>query len=227
VAASLLRRLGAEFLGTGFLLAAIVGSGIMADRLSGGNVGLALLAHGLACGEILFVLILMMAPVSGAHFNPAVTLAIRLRGEMTTGDALAYFGVQIAGAIAGMLAAHMMFAEPVFQLGNTARTGGGQWFAEAIATFGLVLTVLRIRSRSVESVAAAVGIYVAAAVWFTASMCFANPAVTIARSLTATFTGIRPADMPGFVLAEFAGALLALLVDRLLFITSEQASRFD
>ena len=214
---SLHRRLGAEFLGTGMLLATVVGSGILADRLSDGNDGVALLAHALACGQILFVLIVMLAPVSGAHFNPAVTLAFRLKGEISNRTALAYVAVQIAGGIAGLLLAHMMFDEQVFQIGIKPRTGAGQWLAEGVATFGLVLTIFRIRMRSLESVAGAIGLYVAAAIWFTASMCFANPAVTIARGLTATWTGIRPEDVPPYILAQVAGAVLALVVERVLF----------
>lgn len=199
------------------LLATVIGSGILADRLSDGNDGVALLAHALACGQILFVLIVMLAPVSGAHFNPAVTLAIRLKGEISSRTALAYVAVQIAGGIAGMLVAHMMFDEQVFQIGIKPRSGAGQWLAETVATFGLVLTIFRIRLRSLESVAGAIGLYVAAAIWFTASMCFANPAVTIARGMTATWAGIRPEDVPPYILAQIAGAVLALVVDRVLF----------
>jgi len=217
VTRSLQRRLGAEFLGTGFLLATVVGSGIMADRLSGGNTGLALLANAVATGAMLFVLIVVFGSVSGAHFNPAVTLAMRLCKEMTSAAALAYIAAQIAGAVAGVWVAHMMFAEPVMMLGAMARNGAGQWLAEIVATFGLVLTILALHHRALETVAAAVGLYITAAYWFTASTSFANPAVTIARGLTATFAGIQPLDVPGFVLAEYAGALLALLVDRYLF----------
>ena len=217
MAYSLHRRLGAEFLGTGMLLAAVVGSGILGDRLSDGNDGIALMAHALVCGQILFVLILMMAPVSGAHFNPAVTLAIRLKGEISNREALAYVAMQIAGGIAGMLLAHMMFDIALFQIGIKPRTGAGQWLAEGVASFGLVLTIFRIRTRALETVAGAIGLYVAAAIWFTASMCFANPAVTIARGLTASWTGIRPEDVPPYILAQIAGAVLALIVDRVLF----------
>ena len=199
------------------LLATVVGSGILADRLCGGNDGLALLAHGLACGQILFVIILMFGPISGAHFNPAVTLAFRLNGEIDTREALSYVAVQIAGAIAGMLVAHMMFDEQLFQIGFKSRTGAGQWFGEVVATFGLLLTIFRIRSRAPETSAAAIGLYVAAAIWFTASMCFANPAVTVARGLTGTWTGIAVTDVPAFILAQIVGAVLALYVERLVF----------
>lgn len=213
----LLRRLGAELLGTAFLLATVVGSGIMADRLSGGSVGLALLANAVATGAMLFVLIVMFGTVSGAHFNPAVTLAMRLRAEMTTSTALAYVGAQIVGGIAGVWIAHMMFAEPVLMLGETARSGAGQWLAEAVATFGLVLTILAVRHRSLETVAAAVGLYITAAYWFTASTSFANPAVTMARGLSASFSGIAPGDVPAFIGAQLLGAALAVLAFHLLF----------
>ena len=214
---SLVRRLGGEFFGTGMLLTAIAGSGILATRLAGGNDGIALLTHGLACGEILFVIIVMFSPVSGAHFNPALTLVARLRGEIGTRDALAYVAVQITAAIAGVWLAHMMFGQPVIQLGTMPRTGAGQWLGEGVATFGLMLAVFRLRGRSVETIAAGIALYVMAAIWFTSSTCFANPAVTIARGLTATYTGIAPDDVPGFILAQIAGAVLALGGERAAF----------
>lgn len=214
---SLVQRLGAEFIGTGLLLTTVVGSGILADRFSQGNDALALMAHSFACGQILFVLIVMMSPISGAHFNPVVTLVMRLKGEISTRHALAFVAVQLVAALVGMLLAHMMFNEPVLQIGYKVRSGAGQWLGEAIATFGLILTIFRVRSRSLETVAGAIGLYIVAAIWFTASMCFANPAVTLARALTATWTSIQPADVPGFLIAQIAGGVLALLVDRFLF----------
>lgn len=213
----LTRRLGAEFLGTAFLLATVVGSGIMADRLSGGNDGVALLANAIATGAMLFVLIVVFAPFSGAHFNPAVTLAVRLRGEMSSRDGLSFLAVQVGGALVGVLVAHMMFAESTLQLGRMARTGAGQWLGEAVATFGLVFVILMVRKRRLETVAASVGLYITAAYWFTASTSFANPAVTIARSLTGTFAGIRPEDAPVFILMQMAGSALAVLVHRQVF----------
>lgn len=204
------QRLGAELLGTAFLLATVVGSGIMAERLSAGNVAIALLGNTIPTGAILFVLIVLFGPISGAHFNPAVTFAQWIRRQMEARTALFYVLAQIIGGLLGVWAAHMMFAVPVFELGVKMRTGAGQWFAEGVATFGLVLVVILAGRRSLETVAAAVGLYITAAYWFTASTSFANPAVTIARSLTDSFSGIRPLDMPAFVLAQLAGALIAV-----------------
>ena len=208
------QKLAAEFIGTAFLLATVVGSGIMAERLAGGNVAIALLGNTLPTGAILVVLITMLGPISGAHFNPAVTLVFRMRGEIATGLALTYVAVQIAGGVAGVWAAHMMFEESVLQLSTKSRTGGAQWFAEAVATFGLVFTILVTLKSKAEAVPMAVGLYITAAYWFTASTSFANPAVTIARSLSDTFAGINPAHMPLFIVAQLAGAVVALAVCR-------------
>ena len=188
----------------------------MAERLTS-DMALALLCNTLATGAILFVLIVLFAGLSGAHFNPAVTLASAFRREITVSRALAYIGVQIIGAILGVWLAHLMFEAPVFMLGVKARTGMGQWLAEFVATFGLVLLIAGAKQRSVETIAAAVGLYISAAYWFTASTSFANPAVTLARALTPTFAGIRPMDAPGFIAAEFAGALAAVAVSAFLF----------
>ena len=208
------RKLLAEGLGTLLLLATVIGSGVMGTNLSQGNNGIALLANAAATAGMLYVLISVFAAISGAHFNPAVTLAMRLRGELATRDALSYVTVQIIGAIAGVLLAHAMFALPLLQPGLHARTGGAQWLSEGVATFGLLLTILlgaRHRPRALPALVAA---YIFAAYWFTASTSFANPAVTLARSLTQTFAGIRPDDVAGFVLAQLLGALLALPVAR-------------
>jgi glycerol uptake facilitator-like aquaporin len=206
---TLTRRLVAEALGTAALLATVVGSGIMGETLSGGNVAIALLANAIATGAILVVLILVLGPVSGAHFNPAVTLAFLLRREIPPSDAALYVSVQVAGGILGVFAAHAMFDIAILQSSATARTGGGQWFAEVIATFGLVATILGAVRFRPEAVAYAVGLYITAGYWFTASTSFANPAVTVARALTDTFSGIMPAHAPGFVLAQIVGAALA------------------
>lgn len=210
--APLAQRACAEALGTAFLLAAVVGSGIMAQKLSGGNPALALLGNTLPTGAILAVLILIFGPLSGAHFNPAVSLAFALRGELTWQDAAAYIAVQIAGGIIGVWAAHSMFGLPVWQLSLTARTGGAQWFAEFIATFGLLLTIFGCVTHAPQAVAYAVGLYITAAYWFTASTSFANPAVTIARSLSDTFAGIAPSGVLAFIAAQICGALAALLL---------------
>ena len=211
-ATGLPRRLAAEALGTAFLLAIVVGSGIMGDRLSGGNVAIALLANAVATGAGLTVLILIFGPLSGAHFNPAVTLAFLLRREIGPSTALAYVAVQVLAAALGVMLAHVMFAEPVIQASTTLRSGGAQWTAEVVATFGLVATILGCLRARPEAVAPAVGLYITAAYWFTASTSFANPAVTLGRSLTDTFSGIAPGDAPAFILAQVAGALLATWV---------------
>ena len=203
------RRLVAECLGTALLLATVVGSGIMAERLAGGNVALALLGNTIPTGAILFVLITMLGPVSGAHFNPAVTLAFWMRREIKLNEALAYVGVQIIGAIMGTLVAHAMFEEILLQTSTNIRNGPAQWLAEGVATFGLVATILGTLRWRPEAVPPAVGLYIPAAYWFTASTSFANPAVTIARSLTDTFSGIAPANAPGFILMQFVGAAVA------------------
>ena len=211
------RRLGAEFLGTAFLLTTVVGSGIMAERLAGGNVALALLGNTIPTGAILYVLITLFGPVSGGHFNPAVTAVFAARREMNVGAGAAYMLVQLAGALAGTWAAHLMFAEPALQISHKIRTGNAQWFAEWVATFGLVLAILITVRVQKGAVAAVVGLYITAAYWFTASTSFANPAVTFARSFSDTFAGIRPIDALGFVLAQFVGGFCALAAENWLF----------
>lgn len=207
---TLTQKLGAEFIGTAFLLATVIGSGIMGDRLSGGNVAIALLGNTIPTGAILVVLITAFGPVSGAHFNPVVSLVFALKKQLKANEACLYVAAQIAGGILGVLAAHLMFEEQLFQLSQKIRAGGAQFFSEIVATFGLVLTILAtLRSRP-ESVAVAVGLYITAAYWFTASTSFANPAVTIARSFSDTFAGIRLADAPVFIIAQLVGGLLAL-----------------
>jgi glycerol uptake facilitator-like aquaporin len=198
------------------LLAAVVGSGIMAQRLSGGNAALALLCNTLATGAILTVIILVFGPVSGAHFNPAVSIAFALRGELPWRTMVLYIAVQVAGAIVGVLAAHLMFELPVWQFSTNVRTGPGQWLAEAVATFGLLLTILGLL-RTPAAIPYAVGLYITSAYWFTASTSFANPAVTIARSLSDTFAGIAPHGVPAFLAAQGIGMLAALLVSRYLW----------
>ena len=203
------RRLTAEFTGSAFLLATVIGSGIMAERLADGNAAIALLGNTLATGAMLVVLILIFGPVSGAHFNPAVTLAFRLRGAISTPDAALYILVQIAGALAGMLAAHFMFETPLLQVSTHLRAGAAQFGSEIIATFGLLAAIFGCVRYRMEAVPYAVGLYITAAYWFTASTSFANPSVTIARSFTDSFSGIRPEDAPLFILAQLIGAVLA------------------
>ena len=210
MSSSLGQRLVAEWLGTAFLLAAVVGSGIMAQRLAGGNLALALLCNTIPTGAMLVVLILMFGPLSGAHFNPAVTLAFAWRGKLPWAVAGLYIVAQIAGGIAGVAAAHLMFELPILQSSLTIRSGMGQWFAEGVATFGLLLTILGCVGRSPTAVPYAVGLYITSAYWFTASTSFANPAVTIARSLSDTFAGIAPGGVAGFIAAQLAGAALAV-----------------
>lgn len=213
---SLARKLVAEFIGTALLLATVVGSGIMGVMLSGGNDGIALLANAGATAGALYVLIALFGPISGAHFNPAVTLAMRLRGELGNVEAAAYVVVQIVAAVAGVLLAHAMFDLPLVQPGTHARTGVAQWISEAVATFGLLLTILLgIRHRP-AAIPVLVASYIFAAYWFTASTSFANPAVTLARSLTQTFAGIRPQDVISFVAAQMAGMLAGCGVASLL-----------
>jgi glycerol uptake facilitator-like aquaporin len=206
----------AEAIGTALLLAAVVGSGSMAERLSGGNVGLALLANAIATGGALFALIVMFAPVSGAHFNPLVTLALAWRGNSDRRRVLPFLAAQLVGAILGVWLAHLMFELPILQASTRVRTGLGQWSAEVTATFGLVLLILLGVRRQSPGLPAAIAVYIVAAYWFTASTSFANPAVTIARSLSNSFAGIAPADAPGFIAAQIAGALLATVLARVL-----------
>jgi glycerol uptake facilitator-like aquaporin len=218
------RRLAAEGLGTALLLATVVGSGIMGETLSGGNVALALLGNTLPTGAILVVLILIFGPVSGAHFNPAVSLTFALRGELPWQEAALYVTVQIAGAVIGVWAAHLMFELPVVQLSLKARSGPAQGFAEFVATFGLLLTIFGCVARAPLATPYAVGLYITAAYWFTASTSFANPAVTIARSLSDTFAGIAPANVALFIVAQLIGALAALGVAAWLFATPSTAA---
>ena len=213
----LARRIAAEAIASFFLFACVIGSGIMGSNLSQGNDAVALLANTLATGAILFVLITVFGPISGAHMNPAVTLVAASRGELRWSDAGAYIAAQLAFGIAGAFAAHLMFDLPTLQLSLKTRTGVGQWMGEAIATFGLILTILgTVRFRR-AAVPAAVGLYISAAYWFTSSTSFANPAITVARSLSDTFAGISPSNVPAFVLAQLIGAALAALAARALF----------
>ena len=211
-AAPLPARLLAEALGTALLLATVVGSGVMGLALAQGNDGIALLANAGATAAVLYVLIVVLGPVSGAHFNPAVTLAMRMRGALSTRDAIGYIAVQAAAAAAGVLLAHAMFELPLLQPGPGGRSGAAQWLSEGVATFGLLLTILLGVRHRAASVPALVAAWIFAAYWFTASTSFANPAVTLARALTQTFAGIRLADVAPFVLAQLAGAALALPV---------------
>lgn len=203
------RRLAGEFLGTLLLLATVVGSGIMGEQLSGGNAAIALLGNTIATGAILVVIILMFAPVSGAHFNPAVTLTFLLRREIPPAAAAAYCVTQIVAGLAGVWLAHAMFGLEIIQASEHARSGFGQWLAEGVATFGLVATILAVLRSRPDLVAFAVGLYITAGYWFTASTSFANPAVTIARAFTDTFSGIQPDHVPGFIAAQLVGAALA------------------
>jgi glycerol uptake facilitator-like aquaporin len=208
------QRIAAEALGTGLLLATVIGSGIMGERLAGGNVALALLGNTLATGAMLVVLITMLGPISGAHFNPAVSLVFALEKELAPGELAAYVLAQIGGGVAGVLVAHGMFEENLFQLSTKARSGPAQWLSEAVAAFGLVLVILLTLRVNPAAVAAAVGLYITAAYWFTASTSFANPAVTIARAISDTFAGIRPADVAPFIVAQLVGAVAGMLVSR-------------
>jgi glycerol uptake facilitator-like aquaporin len=206
------RKLAAECLGTALLLAVVVGSGIMGERLAGGNTAVALLGATLATGAALVVLIWVFGPISGAHFNPAVTLVAALRRDMPWRLALAYPLAQVAGAVAGAWTAHAMFGEPVLQVSTRLRDGGAQAFSEVVATFGLIGVILGTVRFRPEATALAVGLYITAAYWFTASTSFANPAVTAARSLSDTFAGIAPSSAPAFILAQLVGALLGAAV---------------
>ena len=214
---SFARRIVSEWLGTALLLAAVVGSGIMAQRLSGGSVALALLCNTIATGAMLVVLILVFGPISGAHFNPVVTLAFALRGELAWTIAASYIAAQIIGAVAGVWAAHVMFELPVWQLATTTRAGWGQWAAEAVATFGLMLTIMGSIATRPSATPFAVGLYITSAYWFTASTSFANPAVTIARSLSDTFAGIVPSGAPAFIAAQLVGGSIGTLAAAWLF----------
>jgi len=207
-------RVVAEFLGTAFLLAAVVGSGIMGERLAGGNVAIALLANTLSTGAILLVLILTLAPISGAHFNPAVTLAMSVTGNLPWHEAPVYLAAQIAGAFAGVASAHLMFGLPLFFASNHPRHGAPQLWSEVVATFGLMLVIWGCSCFRPSATAYAVGAYITAAYWFTASTSFANPAVTLARAASDTFAGIRPADAPGFIAAQLTGAIAATALFR-------------
>jgi len=204
------RRLAAEALGAAFLLAAVVGSGIMAQRLSGGNDALALLGNTLPTGAILVVLILVFGPISGAHLNPAVSIAFALRRNLPWRDTTFYIAAQIAGGMIGVCIAHLMFELPVWQVSLHERSGAGQWLAEFIATFGLVLTILGCAAKAPSALPFAVGLYITSAYWFTASTSFANPAVTLARALSDTFAGIAPSGVAAFIAAQLAGTLAAV-----------------
>jgi glycerol uptake facilitator-like aquaporin len=205
------RRLAAEALGTTLLVATVVGSGIMAESLTR-DMAVALLGNTLPTGAILVVLISILGPISGAHFNPAVTLVFALKRDLAPRDAVLYVAAQVAGGIAGTMVAHAMFAMPLWEASLKMRTGGAQWLAEGVAAFGLVATILAGIRFERASVPWLVGLYITAAYWFTSSTSFANPAVAIARSMTNSFSGIRPADLPGFIAAEFCGALAALML---------------
>jgi glycerol uptake facilitator-like aquaporin len=207
----------AELLGTAFLLAAVVGSGIMGERLAGGNVAIALLANSLATGAMLVVLILIFGPVSGAHFNPAVSIAFALRGELSWQTVALFAACQVAGGLIGTLLAHAMFDLPLMQISSHIRSGAGQWLAEAVASFGLLLTILGCVARAPAATPYAVGVYISAAYWFTASTSFANPAVTIARAFSDTFAGIAPAGVLPFILAQLAGMAAAVALSRFLW----------
>ena len=219
---SLARRLVAEGLGTAFLLAVVIGSGIMGERLAGGNVAIALLANSLATGGGLVVLILIFGPISGAHFNPAVTLAAATQGELAWQEVVPYLAMQLLGAFVGVAAAHLMFGEPVFFASLKVRTSSAQWWSEFVATFGLLMVIWGCVRQQIPAVPYAVAAYITSAYWFTASTSFANPAVTLARSFTNTFAGIRPADAPGFIVMQLLGALSATALFRWLAAKSPE-----
>lgn len=221
----LIRKLSAELLGTALLLATVVGSGVMSQALAQGNAAIALLANAGATAAALYVLIVLFGPLSGAHFNPAVTLVVGLDGRLGVRTTLAYIAAQVIGAFAGVLLAHAMFALPLIQAGTHVRSGAAQWLSEGVATFGLLLTVRLGERQRPDAVPVLVAAYIFAAYWFTASTSFANPAVTLARSITDTFAGIRPADVAGFVAAQLAGALLATGTVRVLLPGAPGAAR--
>lgn len=212
------RRLVAEFLGTALLLAAVVGSGIMGEQLSAGNTALALLGNTLSTGAMLVVLILIFGPISGAHFNPVVSVVFALRRELPWPTALAYLPVQVLGAMAGVYVAHLMFGEPVLQISSKLRDGPAQAVSEFVATFGLIATILGTQRFRAETTPIAVGLYITAAYWFTASTSFANPAVTIARSMSNTFAGIAPSSAPAFIVAQMVGAVAASVLFKWLLV---------
>lgn len=217
------RDVWAEAIGSFFLFCTVIGSGIMAERLAGGNMAVALLGNTAATGAMLFVLITMLGPLSGAHFNPAVTLVFRLRGDLSTSAALRLIAGQLAGGIPGVWAAHLMFAEPILQLSGKVRTGPGQWTSEFIACFGLVFVILGTIRHRPQAVPASVALYIVAAYWFTSSTSFANPAITLARTLSDTFAGIAPSDAPAFIAAQLAGALAAAVAGGAIFTSEEPA----
>lgn len=214
---TLQKRLLSEALGTFFLLATVVGSGIMAERLAGGNIALALLGNTIPTGAILVVLITVFGPISGAHFNPAVTLAMWMERQISGREGFFFVAAQVIGGVLGVFTAHLMFELPILMLSETARTGVGQWAGEFVATFGLVLTIFGTLRAKPEAVPMAVGLYITAAYWFTSSTSFANPAVTVARSLSDTFAGIAPSDTPAFVAVQLIAAIAATYTSRLLF----------
>lgn len=211
------QRLWGEALGSFFLFATVIGSGIMAERLAGGNVAVALLGNTIATGAILYVLITMLGPVSGAHFNPAVSLVMRLRGDCCWKGLAATVAVQIGAGVLGIWAAHAMFDVPILQISQHGRTGMGQLLGEFIATFGLLMTIIGTTKHRPEAVPVSVALYITAAYWFTSSTSFANPAITIARGLSDSFAGIAPADVPGFIAAQLTGALAAHIAGARLF----------
>jgi len=219
----LARRLASEALGTGILLATVVGSGIMGEKLAAGNTAIALLGNTLPTGAILVVLITVLGPISGAHFNPVVSGVMAMRRQLAVPELTAYIIAQVLGAIAGVLLAHAMFDLPLLQASMKVRTGSGQWIAEAVATCGLILAILGTLRAKPDFVPVAVGLYITSAYWFTASTSFANPAVTLARSLTDTFAGIRPIDAPGFILAQLAGAALGVTLSGYIFGDDNEA----
>lgn len=223
---TLSRRIAAEFLGTAFLLAVVVGSGIMGERLAEGNVALALLANTFATGAGLVALILTFGPISGAHFNPAVTLSDMLAGQIQHRHALTYIAAQISGAYAGVAAAHGMFEEALFFASQHARTGPAQWWSEFIATFGLLSVIISCSRTRPTSTPFAVGAYITAAYWFTSSTSFANPAVTLARAASDTFSGIRPQDAPGFIVAQLLGAVAAVVVFKWFFASEREVNPY-
>lgn len=220
------RRLTGEFLGTAFLLAVVIGSGIMGDRLAGGNVAMALLGNTIATGAGLVALILTFGPISGAHFNPAVTLSDLWFGQLSPRQALLYIAAQLAGAFAGVAAAHGMFQEPLFFASQHIRSGPSQWWSEFIATFGLLAVIISCSRTRPTSTPFAVAAYITAAYWFTSSTSFANPAVTLARAASDTFAGIRPQDAPGFVVAQLVGAAVAVVVFKWLFASEKEISPY-